>query len=307
MVPLNLGLSHLRCIVAVADHESFTAAADALGVAQSSLSRSVAEVERRLDLTLFERTTRRVAATADGVAVAAYARKVIADFDEGLDEIARFVTGDRGTVSVACLPSIAATFLPAHVVRFRRDHPDVQFEIRDGLRQECLDALTAGAVDIALVSAPRVAAGLSHRILTADSFYCALPPGHSLAHRDELAWADLAGEPFIAFGSQSSIAEPVSRALADAGVVTGPVMHAQNVGAVAGLVAAGLGVTAVPQLVLPMMEFAGLAHVPLVPTVQRTISLVRVAGRHETASVKHFVRCLLTTRPGSGLVAGSEG
>ncbi|MDQ1200438.1 MULTISPECIES: LysR family transcriptional regulator [unclassified Rhodococcus (in: high G+C Gram-positive bacteria)] len=289
---LNLGMTHLRCIVAIADHESFTAAASALGMVQSSLSRSVAEAERRLDVTLFERTTRRVVVTPDGVAVTQYARKMVQDFDEGLAQIGRFVTGDRGTVSVACLPSLAATFLPPYVVQFRRDHPDVLLEIRDGLRQEALTALLTGTVDMALVSAPTTEPGLVHRTLTADSFHCAFAAGHPFDGREHIDWAELAGEPFIAFGSQSSIAGPVARALGDADVRTGPVMHAQNVGAVAGLVAAGLGVTAVPQLVLPMMEFAGLRHAPLSPTVERTISLVRVEGRHETASVKNFVRCL---------------
>jgi DNA-binding transcriptional LysR family regulator len=294
-MPLNLGLSHLRCIVAIADHESFTGAAQVLGVAQSSLSRSVAEAERRLNLTLFERTTRRVALTADGLAVSEYARRMVADFDEGLAQISRFATGDRGTVSLACLPSLAASFLPPYVVAFRRDHPDVHFEIHDSLRQEALDALLSGAVDFALVSSPIATPGLVHETLISDSFYCAVAPGHRLADRDVVEWGELSGEPFIAFGPHSSIAEPVARALADADVRTGPVMHAQNVGAVAGLTAAGLGVTAVPRLVLPMIEFADLVHIPLVPTVERTISLVRVAGRHETASVQKFIGCLLSS------------
>ncbi|WP_072802740.1 LysR family transcriptional regulator [Rhodococcoides yunnanense] len=291
---LNLGIMHLRCIVAIADHESFTEAAAALGMVQSSLSRSVAEAERRLDVSLFERTTRRVAVTPDGRAVTEHARRMVSDFDEGLAQIARFVTGDRGSVSVACLPSLAATFLPPYVVRFRREHPDVQLEIRDGLRQESLDDLLSGAVDLALVSTPGVIPGVQQQTLTTDSFYCALAPTHRLANRPQLDWTDLEAEPFIAFGPQSSIAGPVLHALDAAGVTTGPVMHAQNVGAVAGLVAAGLGITAVPRMVLPMMSFAGLVHIPLVPTVERTISLLRMEARHETASVRHFVRCLLT-------------
>ncbi|SNS57046.1 LysR family transcriptional regulator [Rhodococcoides kyotonense] len=291
---VNLGVQHLRCIAAIAEHESFTEAATALGMVQSSLSRSVAEAERRLDVTLFERTTRKVVVTPDGRAVTEYARQMVSDFDEGLAQISRFVTGDRGTVSMACLPSLAATFLPPYVVRFRRAHPDVQLDIRDGLRRESLDLLFDGTVDIALVSTPSVIPGVLQQTLTTDSFYCALLPTHRLANRTELDWTDLEGEPFIAFGPQSSIAEPVLQALHAAGVTTGPVMHAQNVGAVAGLVAADLGITAVPRMVLPMMVFAGLVHIPLVPTVERIISLVRVENRHETASVKNFVRCLLT-------------
>jgi DNA-binding transcriptional LysR family regulator len=106
------------------------------------------------------------------------------------------------------------------------------------------------------------------------------------------AWSRVT-EPFIAFGPESSIAAPVRRAVEDARIEPGPVMQAQNIGAVAGLAAAGLGVTAVPELVLPMISFAGLVHIPLQPTVERTISLVQVAGRPQTTSTRSFVTMLL--------------
>jgi len=294
-MPLNLQLLHLRCVVAVADHGSFTAAASALGLVQSSLSRAVAEAERRLDLHLFDRTTRRVDVTPDGSEVVEYARRILREFDGGLLEIERFVTGDRGTVTVACLPSIAATLLPPLVQAFRKKHPEVRLVIRDGLRKEVLDALYGGSVDVAIVTVAGPLDGLTQRTLTKDSFYCAMAPTHPLARRKVVQWADFDGEPFIAFGPESSIAEPVLRALAEAGAQPGLITRAQNVGAVAGLAAAGLGVTAVPELVLPMMSFAGLVHVPLVPTVERTIAVLQVERRHQTASTRHFVQSLYDT------------
>ncbi len=258
---INLGISHLRSIVAIADYESFTSAAHALGVSQSSLSRSVAEAERRLDVTLFERTTRRVELTTHGHEIIEHARRMLHDFDDGLTQIERFVTGDRGIVTVACLPSLAATFLPPYVVDFRERHPHVRLQIRDGLRQEVLDAVYSGRRP-RLVTTSGILPGLQQDVLTSDSFYCAVPPTHPFAERPVLQWSDLAGQPFIAFGPESSIAAPVRRAVEDARIELGPVMQAQNIGAVAGLAAAGLGVTAVPALVLPMISFAGLVHIP---------------------------------------------
>ncbi|AHK29013.1 putative HTH-type transcriptional regulator ybhD [Rhodococcus opacus PD630] len=302
---INLGISHLRSIVAIADYASFTSAAHALDVSQSSLSRSVAEAERRLDVTLFERTTRRVELTTHGHEIIEHARRMLHDFDDGLTQIERFVTGDRGIVTVACLPSLAATFLPPYVVSFREQHPDVRLQIRDGLRQEVLDAVYSGTVDLALVTTSGILPGLQQDVLTSDSFYCAVAPTHPFADRPVLRWSDLAGQPFIAFGPESSIAAPVRRAVEDARIELGPVTQAQNIGAVAGLAAAGLGVTAVPELVLPMISFAGLVHIPLQPTVERTISLVQVAGRPQTASTRGFVNMLLADRtPDRGAASG---
>ncbi|GAB2916511.1 LysR family transcriptional regulator [Rhodococcus aerolatus] len=286
---INLGVHHLRAVVAVADRSSFTAAAADVGVGQSALSRTVAEAERRLGARLFTRTTRRVEPTGDGREVAEHARRVLASYDDGLRQLERYATGERGSVVVACLPSVAATFLPAHVVRFRAAHPDVRLDVRDGLRDAVLASVRSGEVDLALVATTGSLAGLEQQALVTDHFSLAVPATHRLADRSSVAWTELAGEPFVAFGPESSIAGHVDRALADAGVVPGATVQAHNVGAVAGLVAAGLGVTAVPGLVLPMMAFAGVVAVPLVdPVVRRTISLVRLAGRHESTSARRF-------------------
>lgn len=120
------------------------------------------------------------------------------------------------------------------------------------------------------------------------SLCCAFAPGHRFTGRSTLGWADLTDEPFITFGPDSSIRGAVDQALRTAGATPGPVLEARNVGAVAGLTAAALGVTAVPQLVLPMMAFAGLQHVPLTPTVERRISLVRAPDRPLTPSAEAF-------------------
>lgn len=290
---INLGITHFRCIAAVEQYESFTAAADSLQIGQSSLSRTVAEAERRLNVQLFTRTTRRLEVTAEGREIAEYARRILSAFDDGRADIARFLTGDRGSVTIACLPSVAATLLPPYVVSFRKSHPDVYLSVKDGLLGSSLDAVRLGKADLAIVAVQGVLSGLKQIPIGLDSFYCAVPRSHRFASAKYIEWAQLAGEPFIEFGAESSIEGPVRRALDDAGTVTGPTVQAQNVGAVAGLVAAGMGITVVPRLVLPMISFAGLAHVPLMPTVERTISIVHLADRRQTACTRAFIDSIL--------------
>jgi DNA-binding transcriptional LysR family regulator len=153
VVGINIGIAHLRAVVALADLQSFTSAAAALGVSQPNLSRTVAEAERRLGVRLFVRTTRSVDPTGDGLEVAAYGRRILLEFDDGLEQIARFVSGERGTVTIACLPSIAAIFLPPYIVEFRRNHPDVSVHVKDGLRDGVVASVRDGSVDFAVVAA----------------------------------------------------------------------------------------------------------------------------------------------------------
>ncbi|OZE36262.1 MULTISPECIES: LysR family transcriptional regulator [unclassified Rhodococcus (in: high G+C Gram-positive bacteria)] len=290
---INLGIAHLRAVVALADHASFTAAANWLQVSQPNLSRTVAEAERRLGVRLFMRTTRSVDLTGDGHEVTAYARRVLLEFDDGLEQIGRFVSGDRGTVTIACLPSIAATFLPPYIVDFRSSHPDVSVHIRDGLRDDVVASVRDGSVDFAVVAASGRANDLVRLTVSTDAFVCALPPNHALAQRTSLLWTDLADQPFVAFGPESSIASHVQLGLESAGVDVGPSVQAHNVAAVAGMTAAGLGITVIPELVVPMMSFANLVYLPIEPTIHRTISVVQLPGRRQSASCTAFLDILV--------------
>ncbi|MDV7991893.1 MULTISPECIES: LysR family transcriptional regulator [unclassified Rhodococcus (in: high G+C Gram-positive bacteria)] len=290
---INLGIAHLRAVVALADHASFTAAANWLQVSQPNLSRTVAEAERRLGVRLFMRTTRSVDLTGDGHEVTAYARRVLLEFDDGLEQIGRFVSGDRGTVTIACLPSIAATFLPPYIVNFRNSHPDVSVHIRDGLRDDVVASVRDGSVDFAVVAASGRANDLMRTTVSTDAFVCALPPNHALAQRTSLLWTDLADQPFVAFGPESSIASHVQLGLESAGVDVGPSVQAHNVAAVAGMTAAGLGITVIPELVVPMMSFANLVYLPIEPTIHRTISVVQLPGRRQSASCTAFLDILV--------------
>lgn len=292
-VGINLGIAHLRAVVALADHASFTAAANWLQVSQPNLSRTVAEAERRLGVRLFVRTTRSVDLTGDGHEVTAYARRVLLEFDDGLEQIGRFVSGDRGTVTIACLPSIAATFLPPYIVDFRSSHPDVSVHIRDGLRDDVVASVRDGSVDFAVVAASGRANDLVRLTVSTDAFVCALPPNHALAQRTSLLWTDLADQPFVAFGPESSIASHVQLGLESAGVDVGPSVQAHNVAAVAGMTAAGLGITVIPELVVPMMSFANLIYLPIEPTIHRTISVVQLPGRRQSASCTAFLDILV--------------
>ncbi|MBB1028629.1 LysR family transcriptional regulator, partial [Dietzia sp. DQ11-38-2] len=151
---MNLGVHHLRAIVAVAHHRSFTLAAAELGVAQSSLSRTVLEAERRLRTPLFQRSTRRVLLTSDGEAVVTVARGVIEHVDTGLAHIEGYLAGTRGSITIATLPSLAATLLPPMIRVYQRLHPDVAVHVEDNLSDQVTEHLRSGRADLALTTHP---------------------------------------------------------------------------------------------------------------------------------------------------------
>nr|WP_246321652.1 LysR family transcriptional regulator [Nocardioides panzhihuensis] len=288
-------MRHLRVVIAVADAGGYTPAARELHVAQSSLSRTVQEVEQRIGVPLFERTTRRVRPTLEGEAFLATARRLVAEFDAALNHFEGYLAGTRGAVSVAALPSLAGSMLPPVLAAFRRGHPEVAVSVKDGFSGEVLDLVVRGEVDLAVSVAARVPATLAVRHIAVDAFAAVLPAGHPLAAEEELRWADLAGQPFVAFERISSIRSYVDRVLTETGTRTGALTEARNIGAVAGLVAAGLGVSAAPSLVLPMMMFADVVVRPLVaPVVERDICLIHDPRRPMSRAALALMQLLLS-------------
>ncbi|WP_432542017.1 LysR family transcriptional regulator [Kineococcus sp. SYSU DK002] len=311
-----MSLRQMRAVLAVAEHGGFTSAAAHQHVAQSSLSRTVSEVEARLGVPLFERTGRAVLLTPEGEEFTALARRLLDDVDGGLQHFAGYLAGNRGSVSLATLPSLAAVLLPPVARAFRAQAPSIRLHVEDSMSAEILTRLHAGTADLAVTVAPgarddphgRAEQELVVREIAVDAFCALVRPDHRLAGRAHATWADLAGEDFIAFGDTSSISEHVERALASAGVRLGPLTRARNVGAVAGLAAAGLGVSAAPALVLPMVAFAGLVAVPLHdPVVERSICVVHHRSRPLSRPAARFARAVhAAAREGSALPPGAR-
>ncbi|WP_460398332.1 LysR family transcriptional regulator [Actinophytocola sediminis] len=301
---MDLTVQQLRVVIAVHDAGSVTSAAESLLQAQSSLSRTVLEVERRLGVALFERTTRRLEPTAEGREFVALARVTVAAFEANLRHFAGLLDGQRGRVRVATLPSLAAILLPAIVSGYQRAHPAVELSIEDALAGEVLARVRAGVVDFAVTVVSATDDPIDDLAVTPvarDRFCCVFPPGHPFAQRQVVTWADLAGEAFIAFDRTTSIRQHLDRAFLESGTHPRNAVEARNISAVAGLVAAGLGVSAVPGLVLPLVGFAGVEHRPLGdPPMNRRIALVRVPHRPLSPAAKAF-RDTITTASRSGM------
>ena len=119
---MNLTHRQFEILIAAADAESFSAAAQRLGISQPSLSKSIRRIEREIGALLFKRTTRSVKLTPEGRHAAAVAREIVRDFKRALERLASRSNNKQGRISIAALPSIACAVLPAVIEVFRREH-----------------------------------------------------------------------------------------------------------------------------------------------------------------------------------------
>ncbi|MBO8195649.1 LysR family transcriptional regulator [Streptomyces oryzae] len=285
-------LRQLTAYAAVARAASFTAAARQLHVSQSSLSRAVADLERELGAQLLERDTRNVQLTAAGVEALRIAEQIVNAHRSGMKELQRFLLGESGAVVVATLPSVAAVLLPQVISGFRSRRPEVAIQILDGLERSVLDRVLSGDADFAITTG-EPSGRLEHRPLVRDRFVAVLPQEHPLAARTEVAWEDLAREPFLAVGRESSVRRLTDAAFAQIDAPAVPAAEAGSVATVGGLVAAGLGVSALPALVLPLLGTGPLVHRPLTdPVVDRRLDIALRERRPLPLAAQRFLETL---------------
>ena len=285
-------LRHLEVFCAVARDRSFTRAAEQLHLSQPVVSRTVRELERSLGADLFTRTTRSVALTPQGEELLELAGDLLDRFEHTMERFAAYCRGDYGRIVIATLPSIAAGYLPPILVEFLADNSGMRVEILDVTAAEAARAVESGAADLAITS-PADTPSLRSEILVRDRFVAVLSKSHPLATRRSLTWATLAAEPFIAMTVGSSVRQLTDLAMTRAEVTPTNVVEARNIATAGGIVAAGLGVSAFPELVLPLMPSDTIVTRPLRdPVVHRDLAVLTPVAAPLSPPAQRFVTAL---------------
>lgn len=265
-------LRQLEHFLAVARHGSFTGAAREVHVVQSALSASVRKLEVELGSALFERTSRKVLLTEAGRALLPTARRITADVVAARGEVAAVQGLSRGRVSIGTIQTLTVLDLPAELGEFRLRYPGVRIHVREGIMPDLANAVVAGELDLAYVAGEGpFDAELVRFGEWTQRMALVCHPGHRLAGRDRVRLAECGDEPFVEFLG-SSLQAMIARGFADAGVRLNRVCEATHVPLLIALVAAGLGVSIVPDVVA---ERSGLPHARLAePALIRPIRLV---------------------------------
>jgi DNA-binding transcriptional LysR family regulator len=239
-------LRHLRYFVAIAELGSFTRAAQSLSIAQPPLSKQIRDLEAEIGSPLLVRHVRGVTLTATGERVLEDARDILARADR-LRRHAAAPEGPR-VLGIGFIPSVSDFFLPRLLPRLRRRFPALVVELREMLTLEQLTALQRGSIAAALCRPPIRAKTLRVAAELADPFCLAIPPGHKLAARGDIALQAAAAAEFVAFKRDQARAffDQTLDFCTEAGFNPVVRCEAGTVFGVMKLVAAGVGVAIVP-------------------------------------------------------------
>ena len=291
---IDLSLPQLEAFVQVAASGSFRAAAAQIGVSQPALSRSIGAAERTLGARLFDRDTRHVAITAAGRELLPVAQRILRDFDSAFSELGEFMQGRSGRVTVASLPSVGAALVPQAMVALRRTLPAAGFTLIEAPAEALLAAVEEGRADLGLSVRPAPQQRLRYQPLLDDPMVLLCRADDPLAARASVPWSVFAQRPFIASALHSSIRTITDAVFVQKRMALRAALEYPSVTACGALVAAGLGITALPRLALGLMSMEGLTTVPLArPQASRAIGIVTRIGRTLPPVAHAFIATLL--------------
>ncbi|RKF49549.1 LysR family transcriptional regulator [Paraburkholderia fungorum] len=276
---MNVTLRQLRVFIEVARLQSFSRAGDEIGLTQSAVSRCVRELEGEIGLKLIDRTTREVQLTDVGGNLVSSVSRLLTDLDDALREIREIGEQRRGRVVVAASPTVACRLMPRVVAACGRQFPYVTLGLRDDVQSDVVRKVKSGEVDFGVIIGPFSADDLLSESLMTDSFCVVARDDHPLAARERVAWTDLDGQQLVMLDYASGSRPIIDAVMLEYGVNATVVQELGHSATVFGLVEAGVGVSVLPWLALPLPAGAALVARPLVPRAERTVELVRRRDR----------------------------
>ena len=252
-----LSAARLRVLGELAARGSFSAAAEALDYTQSAVSKQVAALEREIGTQLVVREVRPVRLTAAGEALARHAQTLLEGLAAAEAELGAIAALEAGRLRIGTYSSVGATLVVQALAAFRKRYPGVEVTLLEAGRDDLVQAVRAGDLDIAAVfDFPvldlAVDEGLEGRLLLEESHALLLHPDHRLARKRKVVMADLRDEDWLfpTLGPDSPTQKLFTAACAAAGYEPRIAFRINDCEMFQALVATGVGIGFLPQLAL---------------------------------------------------------
>jgi DNA-binding transcriptional LysR family regulator len=276
--------AQLKVLLAVADTGGFSLASQRLAMSQPSVSRAVASLEEELGVKLLTRRRGAVSLTNVGVQIAMHARGVLAH-SEAIRQEAGQVTGSYGGhLRIGSLPSLSAELVSPILARFHERHPGTEVELFEAPDEDVLYWIRTRSVDVGLIA--RNPADLDVTHLRDTALLAVLPATHAEADRAAVPLAALELDPFVV--PRNGFERVVAELFTAEGLAPRIEFEVSETSSAVAIVAAGLGVTVVPDLLPDDVPPTAVLR-PLDPPVVLPLGLAVRAESDAPPAVTAFV------------------
>ena len=291
---MNVTLKQLKAFVELANCQSYVTASQRLNISQPAISICIKNLEQEVGGELFDRSTRVVELTQEGKALYPKARKLLQDWLSTFEEVNDLFTLQQGRLTVAAMPSFAASRLPLLLKAFNQAYPNIRLDVIDVVMEHVLASVRTGEADLGIVFEPDDMADLEFVPLLDNQFVVALYPGHALENHQVLALTDLAAMNIVMMNRGSSIRQWLEQAFSELACSPNISAEAWQLDTLGEMVRAELGLALVPELCRHQMTRKGLTCIPLQHSgLHRKVGIIRKPNSPGSYAAKAFTQLLL--------------
>lgn len=271
-------------------------AADLLGITQPAVSRAIAELERTIMFSLFNRVRGRLVPTPE-------ARLFYCDVEasfRGLDTLRASAAWIRdqgaGEIRIATLSSFSSSLVPQAISLFRARHPETRVTLHVLWSRDVRDRVASGQFDIGLAADEVDTSGVHSELFANQRIICAIPRESQLCELDVITPSDLEDVPIIGYVPEDRARQHLEDAFAQAGITPNIILETIYASTVCCLVSNGLGVGFVSRHSTGGIDCTRLMLRPFEPAINSRVLLLRPLDRQKSQLVRDFIDCLLMCR-----------
>lgn len=287
-----MDIQQLKYFKTTAELGHITKASAALSISQSALSRSIANLEREVGVPLFTRKNRKIELNQFGRVILYRTNNILSELIQGEREISEMLEPNRGNISFGFLHTLATSHIPEIITQFQQRFPNIDLQLKQGASHQISYLISKEEIDLALLSPINLEKSVVWHKLWEEAMYLVVPKTHPLSQRQSIAVRELQGENFIMLKEGFSIREISERLFKNAGVTPHITFEGEELNTVAGLVAANLGISIMPEI--SEIKTNGLVSIPLEDDYSyREIGLSWKDGHYLSPATRRFQEFLM--------------
>ena len=265
-------LAQLKYFQVMANIRHFTRAARMLDVTQPALSRSMAKLEKDLDVPLFKRSDGEIELTPEGERLLRRVDRILREVDNAREEAGNTHAEVSKEFRLSFIHSLGSYALPHILQDFRALYPDIRIQLNQQDSAALALQVAAGETDLCLCSTIPTTEYSAWVYLWSEELFVTVPLGHRFAEREKINLQELEDEPLVAMKSSYSLRILVDQFFDLAGIHPEITFEGDDVSTISGLVAAGLGVSLLPKLA--GVEHPELRYIPVsFPICKRAVGI----------------------------------
>jgi len=278
-------MQQLQYFRVLAKVQHYTKAAEILLISQPSLSYSIAELEKELNVSLFEKHGKKIKLSRYGEFFLTYVEKSLDMLDEGTKMLQILVDPLKGKVNLGYIYSLSSCFVPEFIENFYKEksNKDITFNFIQNLNSNIMEDLKNGKTDLAFCVKP--SKDTSYISILKQELYLIVPKNHPYAGRKEISLMEARDEPFVFLNKNSGLRDMINTTFNNLGITPKIVFEAEECNAVITFVSLNFGISIIPKV--PALDNSDVSVISVKnPPCFRTVYMAWMENRYMTPPAK---------------------